>query len=127
MNKKITMIVLSAIFGICILLFGYTYIKYTNIVKLNNNLKEEIKKIDNDNNKLQDSVNDINDYISKPFGNETKVEKTLPTVYDIVAQEKVKKGTTDLRPDTQVTQAVGNSFSDNNIPQTNKVHSIILH
>ena len=39
MNKKITMIVLSVIFGICILLFGYTYIKYTNIVKLNNNLK----------------------------------------------------------------------------------------
>ena len=34
MNKKITMIVLSVILGICILLFGYTYIKYTNIVKL---------------------------------------------------------------------------------------------
>ena len=48
MNKKITMIVLSVILGICILLFGYTYIKYTNIVKLNSNLKEEIKKIDND-------------------------------------------------------------------------------
>lgn len=89
MNKKITMIVLSAIFGICILLFGYTYIKYTNIVKLNSNLKEEIKKIDNDNNKLQDSVNDINSKIDE----EEKIKKDEVEVYQ--SWKKLKETLTE--------------------------------
>ena len=89
MNKKITMIVLSVIFCICILLFGYTYIKYTNIVKLNNNLKEEIKKIDNDNNKLQDSVNDINSKIDE----EEKIKKDEVEVYQ--SWKKLKETLTE--------------------------------
>ena len=89
MNKKITMIVLYVIFGICILLFGYTYIKYTNIVKLNNNLKEEIKKIDNDNNKLQDSVNDINSKIDE----EEKIKKDEVEVYQ--SWKKLKETLTE--------------------------------
>lgn len=51
------------------------------ISKSNLTDKETIAKYDS-------VINDINDYISKPFGNESKVEKTLPTVYDIVSQEK---------------------------------------
>lgn len=50
---------------------------------------------------------------------DNKTEKTLPTVYDIVAQEKVKKerGTSN--------STVASSFSDNNISQTNEyVNSI---
>lgn len=89
MNKKITMIVLSVILGICILLFGYTYIKYTNIVKLNSNLKEEIKKIDNDNNKLQDSVNNINSKIDE----EEKIKKDEVEVYQ--SWKKLKETLTE--------------------------------
>ena len=89
MNKKITMIVLSVIFSICILLFWYTYIKYTNIVKLNSNLKEEIKKIDNDNNKLQDSVNDINSKIDE----EEKIKKDEVEVYQ--SWKKLKETLTE--------------------------------
>ena len=79
----------SVIFGICILLFGYTYIKYTNIVKLNSNLKEEIKKIDNDNNKLQDSVNDINSKIDE----EEKIKKDEVEVYQ--SWKKLKETLTE--------------------------------
>lgn len=89
MNKKITMIVLSVILDICILLFGYTYIKYTNIVKLNSNLKEEIKNIDNDNNKLQDSVNDINSKIDE----EEKIKKDEVEVYQ--SWKKLKETLTE--------------------------------
>ena len=89
MNKKITLIFLSVILGICILLFGYTYIKYTNIVKLNSNLKEEIKKIDNDNNKLQDSVNDINSKIDE----EEKIKKDEVEVYQ--SWKKLKETLTE--------------------------------
>ena len=72
-----------------LLLFGYTYIKYTNIVKLNSNLKEEIKKIDNDNNKLQDSVNDINSKIDE----EEKIKKDEVEVYQ--SWKKLKETLTE--------------------------------
>ena len=57
--------------------------------KLNSNLKEEIKKIDNDNNKLQDSVNDINSKIDE----EEKIKKDEVEVYQ--SWKKLKETLTE--------------------------------
>ena len=68
---------------------SFTNLKFSNIVKLNSNLKEEIKKIDNDNNKLQDSVNDINSKIDE----EEKIKKDEVEVYQ--SWKKLKETLTE--------------------------------
>ena len=55
------------------------------------NQLEESKKSINDAEtikKYDDVINSIDEYLKKPFGNEEKAEKILPTVEDIVKQEK---------------------------------------
>ena len=85
------------------------------ISKFNLTDKETIAKYDS-------VINDINDYISKPFGNESKVEKTLPTVYDIVAQENTKETefSAGNTANNSITTTYESSVSNNNIQQQNE-------